>query len=315
MSYRFLILIGFAFLTSCNRNGMHSDATGTFEAEEVIVSAEVPGKILSFNVQEGSQLSKDSIVGTIDATNLNLQKEQVDASIRSLSEKTTDLNPQVKLLEDQLQVQQSQLKTMEREKTRTENLLKQDAATGKQLDDINAQIDVLHKQIAVTRQQIVVNKSNINTQNRGILSESEPLKKRVAQLEDQLQRSKILNPINGNVLAKYAEAGEVVSTGKALYKIADLSFVNLRAYITGDMLPQIKLGQKVNVLIDQGKSDYKNYEGTIIWIADKAEFTPKTIQTKEERANLVYAIKVKVKNDGYLKIGMYGEVKLSDGKK
>ena len=174
---------------------------------------------------------------------------------------------------------------------------------------------MLHKQIAVTRQQIVVNKSNINTQNRGILSESEPLKKRVAQLEDQLQRSKILNPINGNVLAKYAEAGEVVSTGKALYKIADLSFVNLRAYITGDMLPQIKLGQKVNVLIDQGKSDYKNYEGTIIWIADKAEFTPKTIQTKEERANLVYAIKVKVKNDGYLKIGMYGEVKLSDGKK
>jgi HlyD family secretion protein len=302
-------------MLSCGNNGMHSDATGTFEAEEVIVSAEVPGKILSFNVQEGSLLSKDSIVGTIDATNLSLQKEQVDASIRALSEKTTDINPQVKLLEDQLQVQQSQLKTMEREKTRTENLLKQDAATGKQLDDINAQIDVLNKQIAVTRQQIVVNRSNVNTQNRGILSESEPLKKRVAQLEDQLQRSNILNPINGNVLAKYAEAGELVSTGKALYKIADLSFVNLRAYITGDMLPKVKLGQKVNVLIDQGKSDYKNYEGTVIWIADKAEFTPKTIQTKEERANLVYAIKVKVKNDGYLKIGMYGEVQLSDNKK
>jgi HlyD family secretion protein len=315
MNYKFLFLIAVIFVAACNGNSMHSDATGTFEAEEVIVSAEVPGKILSFNVQEGSRLSKDSIVGTIDATNLNLQKEQVDASIRALSQKTADLNPQVKLLEDQLQVQLSQLKTMEREKTRTENLLKQDAATGKQLDDIIAQIDVLNKQIAVTRQQIVVNKSNVNTQNRGILSESEPLKKRVAQLEDQLQRSNILNPINGNVLAKYAEAGEVVSTGKALYKIADLSFVNLRAYITGDMLPHVKLGQKVNVLIDQGKSDYKNYEGTVIWIADKAEFTPKTIQTKEERANLVYAMKVKVKNDGYLKIGMYGEVKLSDDKK
>lgn len=294
---------------------MYSDATGTFEADEVIVSAEVPGKILTFNVEEGSQLSKDSVVGTIDSKNLTLQKEQMDASIRALSEKTSDIQPQVKLLEDQLQVQQSQLKTMEREKTRTENLLKQDAATAKQLDDINAQIDVLNKQIAVTRQQMVVNKSNTNTQNRGILSETEPLKKRVAQLEDQLQRSNILNPINGSVLAKYAEAGEVVSTGKALYKIADLTYINLRAYITGDMLSQVKLGQKVKVLIDQGEKSYKNYEGTIIWIADKAEFTPKTIQTKEERANLVYAIKVKVKNDGYLKIGMYGEVQLTENKK
>lgn len=315
MNYKFLIAIGSVFILSCDSRTMHSDATGTFEANEVIVSAEVPGKILSFNVEEGSHLSRDSVVGTIDATNLTLQKEQVDASIRALSEKTSEINPQVKLLEDQLQVLQSQLNTMQREKTRTENLLKQDAATGKQLDDINAQIDVLNKQIAVTRQQIVVSKSNINTQNRGILSESEPLKKKVAQLEDQLQRSNIRNPINGNVLSKYAEAGEVVSAGKALYKIADLSYINLRAYITGDMLSQVKLGQKVKVLIDQGGKDYKTYEGTIIWIADKAEFTPKTIQTREERANLVYAIKVKVKNDGYLKIGMYGEVQLSDDKK
>jgi HlyD family secretion protein len=315
MNHKYLFIISLILIAACDSNTMHSDATGTFEADEVIVSAEVPGKILSFNIDEGSQLSKDSVVGTIDATNLTLQKEQVDASIRALSEKTADLNPQVKLLEDQLQVQQSQLETMEREKTRTENLLKQDAATGKQLDDINAQIDVLNKQIAVTRQQIVVNKSNITTQNRGILSESEPLKKKVAQLEDQLQRANILNPINGSVLAKYAEAGEVVSTGKALYKIADLTYLNLRAYITGDMLPQVKLGQNARVLIDQGRKDYKTYEGTVIWIADKAEFTPKTIQTKEERANLVYAIKVKVKNDGYLKIGMYGEVQLAEGKK
>jgi HlyD family secretion protein len=315
MNHKFLFLIFLIFIWACGNNTMHSDATGTFEADEVIVSAEVPGKILTFNVEEGSQLSKDSVVGTIDSKNLTLQKEQMDASIRALSEKTSDIQPQVKLLEDQLQVQQSQLKTMEREKARTENLLKQDAATAKQLDDINAQIDVLNKQIAVTRQQMVVNKSNTNTQNRGILSETEPLKKRVAQLEDQLQRSNILNPINGSVLAKYAEAGEVVSTGKALYKIADLTYIKLRAYITGDMLSQVKLGQKVKVLIDQGEKSYKNYEGTIIWIADKAEFTPKTIQTKEERANLVYAIKVKVKNDGYLKIGMYGEVQLTENKK
>jgi HlyD family secretion protein len=315
MNYKFLFLIVLTIIAACNRNTMHSDATGTFEADEVIVSAEVPGKILTLNIDEGSQLSKDSLVGTIDAKNLTLQKEQVDASIHALAEKTSDINPQMKLMEDQLQVQLSQLETLEREKTRTENLLKQDAATAKQLDDINAQIDVLNKQIAVTRQQIVVNRSNVSTQNRGILSEAAPLKKRAAQLEDQLDRSNIVNPINGNVLAKYAEAGEVVSAGKALYKIADLSYVNLRAYITGHMLPQVKLGQKVNVLIDQGKNDFKTYEGTIIWIADKAEFTPKTIQTKEERANLVYAIKVKVKNDGFLKIGMYGEVQLTQNKK
>ena len=309
----FLLFLPLAW--ACGNGSLHSDATGTFEAEEVIVSAEVPGKILTLDVDEGATLKKDAVIGTIDAMNLTLQKEQVDASIKALSEKTADVAPQVKLLEGQLEVQQSQLKTLEREKKRTENLLKQDAATGKQLDDINSQIDVLTKQIEVTRQQIVVSKSNVSTQNRGILSESEPLRKRSAQLEDQLQRSNILNPVSGSVLAKYAEAGEVVSTGKALYKIADLSYINLRAYITGDMLPLIKLGQPVKVLIDQGKKDYKAYDGTIISISDKAEFTPKTIQTKEERANLVYAIKVKVKNDGYLKIGMYGEVQLNTEKK
>lgn len=299
------------FLFACNNSSLRSDATGTFEAEEVIVSAEVPGKILTLNVDEGASLKKDSVVGTIDAVNLALQKEQVDASIRALSQKTSDIAPQIKLLYDQLAVQQSQLATLERERARTENLLKQDAATGKQLDDINAQIDMLNKQITVTRQQIVVNRSNISTQNRGILSESEPLRKRAEQLNDQLQRANILNPVNGNVLAKYAEAGEVVSAGKALYKIADLSYVNLRAYITGGELPLVKLGQEVTVLIDSGKNHYREYPGTVSWISDKAEFTPKTIQTKEERANLVYAIKVRVKNDGYLKIGMYGEVRFN----
>ena len=203
----------------------------------------------------------------------------------------------------------SQLKTLQHEKARIENLLKADAATGKQLDDINAQIDVGHKQIAVTQQQINVQRSNIATQNRSVLSEADPLRKRVAQLQDQAQRANIINPAAGTVITKYAEQGEITSAGKALYKIADLSSLSLRAYITGVQLSQIKLGQTVKVLTDDGAKKYKEYSGTVTWISDKAEFTPKTIQTKEERANLVYAIKVKVKNDEYLKIGMYGEIK------
>src|SRR6187402_3621474 len=297
-------------IISCNTSENEFDASGTFEADETIVSSEVPGKIISFNVEEGVQIPKDSIVGSVDATNIDLQQQQVEASINALSEKTANVNPQVELLQNQLAVQQSQLDNLVHERTRIENLLKSDAATPKQLDDINSQIDVVKKSMAVTQQQINVKKNDIATQNRSILSEAEPLRKRVAQLEDQQQRANIVNPVSGTVIAKYAETGEVTSTGKALYKIADLSELKLRAYVTGVQLPTIKLGQQVKVLIDQGEKKYKEYTGNIIWISDKAEFTPKTIQTKEERANLVYAIKVKVKNDGFLKIGMYGEVKL-----
>jgi len=297
-------------IISCNRSESDFDASGTFEADETIVSSEMPGKILSFNVEEGMRLPKDSIVGSVDATNIDLQQQQVEASIHALNEKTANVNPQVELLQNQLAVQQSQLDNLLHERTRIENLLKSDAATPKQLDDINSQIDVVKKSMAVTQQQINVKKNDIATQNRSILSEAEPLKKRVAQLEDQQQRANIVNPVTGTVITKYAEAGEITSSGKALYKIADLSELNLRAYVTGVQLPAIKLGQQVKVMIDQGEKKYKEYTGNIIWISDKAEFTPKTIQTKEERANLVYAIKVKVKNDGFLKIGMYGEVKL-----
>jgi HlyD family secretion protein len=297
-------------IISCSGGENEFDASGTFEADETIVSSEIPGKILSFNVEEGMHLSKDSIVGTVDATNIDLQQQQVEASIKALNEKTANVSPQVELLQNQLAVQQSQLDNLLHERTRIENLLKADAATAKQLDDINAQIDIVKKNMTVTQQQINVKKSDIATQNRSILSEAEPLRKRIAQLEDQQQRANILNPVSGTVIAKYAEAGEITSSGKALYKIADLSELNLRAYVTGVQLSTIKLGQQVKVLIDQGEKKYKEYTGTIVWISDKAEFTPKTIQTKEERANLVYAIKVKVKNDGLLKIGMYGEVKL-----
>jgi HlyD family secretion protein len=297
-------------LAACNGNNNDFDATGTFEADEVIVSSSTNGKILELEVEEGAMLYKDSIVGLVDPTDLSLQKEQVEESIRSLKEQTLSVEPQVELLRDQLKVQQSQLDKLLREKTRTENLLKQDAATGKQLDDINAEVDILRKQMKVTEQQIMVQRNNTGTQNRGILSQEKPLQKRVAQLEDQLNKARIRNPVSGTVLAKYAEPGEMTSTGKALYKIADLSTITLRAYISGSQLSQVRLGQAVKVLVDDGKK-YKELPGTITWISDKAEFTPKTIQTKEERANLVYAVKIKVKNDGFLKIGMYGEVKFN----
>ena len=308
-------IIAIAFLmisfTACKNDASQHDVSGTFEADEVVVSSELGGKILSFKVQEGMQLAKDSIVGMIDAENISLQQEQVAASISALNEKTLNAAPQVKLLQAQLQVQQSQLNNLLHEKLRVENLLKADAATGKQLDEINAQLDVARKQIAVTQQQINVQLSNIASQNRGILSEGNPLKKRMAQLQDQEQKANIINPVTGTVITKYAEQGEVTAAGKALYKIADLSTLNLRAYVTGIQLPQIKLSQAVRVLIDNGVKNYKEYPGTISWVSDKAEFTPKTIQTKEERANLVYAIKIKVANDGFLKIGMYGDVKFA----
>lgn len=297
-------------VTGCNKNGKDFDASGTFEAEETIVSSELSGKILSLEVSEGALLVKDSIIGTVDAANVSLQQEQVEASIRALNEKTADAGPQIQLLQNQLAVQQARLNNLLHEKNRVENLVKADAATGKQLDDITSQVDVARKEMNVTQQQIAVQKNNVATQNRSILSEADPLKKRVAQLKDQAGKANIVNPVTGTVITKYAETGEVTTAGKALYKIADLSSLHLRAYITGAQLSQVKLNQQVKVMIDDGAKKYKEYTGTIVWISDKAEFTPKTIQTKEERANLVYAIKVKVKNDGYLKIGMYGEVKL-----
>ncbi len=294
---------------SCGPKADQFDATGTFEADEIIVSSEIAGKILSFSVEEGQTLEKGAVVGTIDAENIELQKEQVQSSINALQDKTMNVQPQINLLNDQLRVQQSQLKTLERERQRTENLLKADVATGKQLDDINSQIDALKLQMNVTRQQISVQKNTISTQNRSILSESKPLQKRVEQLKDQLDKANITNPVKGTVISKYAEEGEITSSGKALYKMADLSTLNLQAYITGDQLSQVKLNQQVTVLVDSADK-YKEMPGTIIWISDQAEFTPKTIQTKDERANLVYAVKIRVKNDGYLKLGMYGEVML-----
>lgn len=304
-----LTLLLFCSLAACKGKQEIFDAQGNFEADEVIVSAELPGRITELKIQEGDTLSAGSIAGKIDAVPVTLQKAQVEASIQALQQKTTDAKPAIQLLQDQLAVQETQLKNLNQEKARIERLLKQDAATGKQLDDIRFQTESVQKQMNVTRQQIAVQVNNISTQNRSILSEAAPLRKRADQLEDQILRSQIVNPINGTVITKYAEAGEVTAAGKALYKIADLNTLILRAYITGDQLAQLKTGQHVTVFTDKGKNEYTELDGVLYWVSDKAEFTPKTIQTKEERANLVYAVKIHVKNNGYLKLGMYAEVK------
>lgn len=293
---------------SCNGNKINYDAAGNFEADEVIVSAQQSGQLLYFSVHEGDVLNEGTVVGQIDMTVQQLQKEQTEASISSLKQKTSSASDQVNVVKKQLAAQQTQLNNLYREKERSQNLVKADAAPRKQLDDIDAQIAQLQKQMAVTREQINLYQSNTATQNRSILSEKAPLEKAVQQLQAQISKGQIVNPITGTVLTRYALKGEMAVLGKPLYKIADTDTLFLRAYITGTQLPLIKTGQQVQVRIDQGEKKYKTYAGTIIWVSDKSEFTPKTIQTKDERANLVYAVKVSVKNDGYLKIGMYGEV-------
>jgi HlyD family secretion protein len=282
-------------LFSCSNGNGDFDATGTFESEEIIVSTEAMGKLILFEVEEGMNLKQDQIVGVVDTTQLHLKKKQLQATIKAVLSKQPDIPTQLASI-------QEQIATTEREKKRIENLVKQDAATTKQLDDINSQLDVLNKQYDATKSSLTITK-------QGMRSETLPLIAQVEQIEDQINKSIIKNPIDGTVLTRYAKQDENTSAGKALYKIADLSDMILRAYINGDQLGQVKLDQKVKVYVDKGDGEQKEMEGEIYWVSSKAEFTPKTIQTKDERANLVYAIKVRVKNDGYLKIGMYGEVK------
>jgi HlyD family secretion protein len=308
--------------SACKEADKVFDASGTFEADEIMVAAEASGKILDLKVAEGDNLTANQVIGAIDGANIGLQKEQIAASINALDQKTNDAAPQIAVFQQQIETAKSnvsvlrqQLSVQQREQKRIASLVKADAATPKQLDDINGAIDVLNKQIdaagaqiPVLERQISAQKAAVDIQNRSILSEKSPLQKRIAQLNDQVAKTQIANPINGTVTAKYANAGEITMLGKTLYKIADLNTMTLRAYTTGDLLPKIKLNQTVKVLVDAGDGKQKEMQGVITYISPKAEFTPKTIQTKSERANLVYAMKIKVKNDGYLKIGMYGEV-------
>lgn len=294
-------------LASCNRQDDY-DASGNFEADEVIVSAQQNGELLSFTLNEGDRLQAGDIAGQIDITLPELQKEQVEASIAALRQKTGTADEQTTLVRRQLAVQQAQLDQQEKERARTQRLVQADAATQKQLDDINAAIEQLQRQMNASRQQIKLYESNTATQNRSILSEGGPMSVAAKQYQEQIDKGQIINPVTGTVLTKYALKGELMAIGKPLYKIANTDTLTLKAYLTGDKLGQVKTGQQVTVRIDKDAKDFKRYAGTITWISSRSEFTPKTIQTKNERANLVYAIKVRVKNDGYLKIGMYGEV-------
>lgn len=305
----YIILTFTIGLMACNRNEDLADAYGNFEAVETIVSAEATGTLQSFALEEGQTLKAGQVVGQIDAKQLELRKAQLTASRQAVASRTPNVDAQLSYYNQQIAVQEQQLKNLQREKTRAENLIAAGAAPTKQLDDINAQIDVIERQIALIRQQRAAQASALGTQRRGTQAEEAPLQEQIRQVEDQIQKSAVVNPINGSVTIKFAEAGEVTSFGKPLYKIADLNNITLRAYVSGDQLVNVKTGQKVRVLVDAPNDTYKEYPGTVSWISSKAEFTPKVIQTKDERVNLVYAMKVQVKNDGSLKIGMPGEVR------
>lgn len=309
MKNKYVILLIVLFIASCKSKENERDAFGIFEADEIIVSSEAAGKVVSLDITEGQSVKSGDVVATIDSTSLLLQRDQLNASITSLKQKTNDAQPAVDVLEQQLKVQKEQMASLLKDQERFSNLLKAQATTVKKMDDLNTQIDILKEQMQVTRKQIQQQQSTVAILNRGILSEQNPIEKKVVQLNDQISRCNILNPIDGDVIVKYVEAGELVSIGKPIYKVANLNNMILRAYISGDQLATLKLKQKVKVFIDNGKDSFKEYEGTLTWISDKAEFTPKTIQTKTERSNLVYASKILVKNDGLIKIGMYGEVK------
>jgi len=283
------VLITIIVFISCSNNDKKADGYGNFEATEITVSAENNGKLIQFSVEEGQTLKSKAVVGFIDTIPLNLKKEQLIASKNIIFSKSKGVLSQISVLK-------AQLKTARISKNRIENLIKENAGTQKQLDDIDGQIDVIKQQIR-----------SVEIQNASVINELYSLDIQIDQVEDQLQKSIITNPINGTVLTKYAEPNEISSFGKPLYKIADLSILKLRVYISETQLSSIKIGQKVTVKIDSEK-EMTNYSGTISWVASEAEFTPKIIQTKEERVNLVYAVKIDVKNDGSLKIGMPAEM-------
>ena len=288
-----LIATALLSLAACNRGDGDFDASGTFEATEILVSSEANGKIMELNIEEGDRLDAGALVGYVDSTQLYLKKMQLSAGLRSVDIRKPDIRKQIAALEQQIA-------TARTEQQRMENLVKAKAGNQKQVDDIVNNIKYLQKQLDAQY-------STLNKTTGGADAEAEGILYQIMQLDDQLQKSRIVNPQAGTVLVKYAEPGEVTAAGKPLYKIADTDLLYLRAYITSDQLSTLKQGQTVRVFADYEENDRREYPGTITWISDKSEFTPKGIQTKDERANLVYAIKIAVKNDGYLKIGQYGE--------
>ena len=270
------------------------DAQGTFEATEVVVSSEATGRILNFEVEEGMAVEANQMVGAIDSVQLHLQRKQLVAQQSALLGSRPDVKKQVAALREQIAKQNEELR-------RVENMLKDGAATKKQKDDIEAQIKILESQLDATLSTLDKNTSTIN-------NNSAALEAQIAALDDRISKCRIISPIGGTVLVKYAEAGELASVGKPLMKIADLDNISLRAYFTSDQLAKVNLGDEVTVVADFGGEERYDYTGRVAWISSESEFTPKTIQTKDSRANLVYAVKIAVENDGRLKIGLAGEV-------
>ena len=270
------------------------DAQGTFEALEVVVSSEAAGRILNFDIEEGMTIVANQAVGTIDSLQLHLQRKQLIAQQSALLTSRPDVKKQAASLREQIVKQKSELR-------RVDNMLSDGAATQKQKDDIEAQIKILEGQLEATLSTLDKNTSTIN-------DNSVALEAQIAALDDRISKCSILSPVGGTVLVKYAEAGELASVGKPLMKIADLKNIYLRAYFTSDQLANIKLGDEVKVVADFGGEERYDYTGRVAWISSESEFTPKTIQTKDSRANLVYAVKIAVENDGRLKIGLAGEV-------
>ena len=285
-----------ALLASCGEKDKDYDATGTFEATEVTVSAEQTGKLMAFDITEGDKIEAGSQVGLIDTVQLYLKARQMGATKLVYSAQKPETQKQIAATRQQI------IKARQ-EVNRYTQLVKEDAANRKLLDDAKSQLQVLERQLEAQT-------SSLNTSTRSLNAQMGTVDVEKLQIADQLQKCHILSPISGTVLDKYAEPGEFATIGKPLFKIADTDNMYLRAYITSDQLRSVKIGQQVKVFSDYGGGNRKEYRGTVTWISSKSEFTPKTILTDDERADLVYAVKIAVKNDSYIKIGMYGEVKL-----
>ena len=296
------------FMVSCSNQEKECDATGTFEATEVTVSAKSTGELKTFDITEGQLVESGVVVGQIDAYQLQMTAQQLEAQKRQLAMSRNATDSRRLDLEKQLSSINQQISNTQRERQRFSELVRDGAVPRKQLDDINNQIKVLERQRDATRDQIRSNNASLSEQSKGISAQIDGIDAQRKQIADQIANAEVKAPLSGTVLEKYVERGEFVATGKPLFKIADTQNMYLRAYVTSSQLKDIKVGQKVKVFADYGGGQKKEYNGTISWISSRSEFTPKTILTDDERADLVYAVKIAIKNDGYVKIGMYGEV-------
>ena len=292
---RIVYIVAAMLAVSCGTEAKF-DAQGTFEATEVIISSEAAGRILSFDIKEGMTIDAGEPLAVIDSVQLHLQRSQLEAQLSALLSSRPDVQTQVASLREQIA-------TLKVEQRRIENMLRDGAATEKQKDDVDAQIRILESQLSATLSTLNTNTSTIN-------SNAEAIRVQISALDDRIAKCRATSPISGTVLVKYAQEGELAKVGKPLVKIADLGNIYLRAYFTSDQLASIKLGDEVTVTADFGGEERYDYVGRVAWISPESEFTPKTIQTKDSRANLVYAVKIAVENDGRLKIGLAGEVKL-----